>query len=152
MKQQKYYTIAFVDKTSNGALSNARIKTGSGKDKQDSIGEQIAGQIGNKLIGQAVSSASSAAGFNLAPAFNLGKSILAGAGGGAIASAGISLITQIVSFIWSSVSARIAELRQEAAQANERDNTLILSGSLDISGCTIKKGKYGRDEYVYNRG
>lgn len=155
--QQKYYTIVFQDKTSNGSFSNAQIKSGTdsvaSKDKPSdkSAMEIVGGQLGNKLMGTAIGQASSAIGFNMSPVFGLGKALVTGASGGAIASAGIAIASQIASLIWSAVSNKIAELRQEAAKANERDNLLILSGNLDVSGYTIKKGKYGRDIYVYNR-
>lgn len=155
--QQKYYTIAFVDKTNNGTFSNAKIATGTesiasnNKTSDKSVFETVSEKVGNKLVGTMLSSTSSVVGFNLTPTYNLGKALLTGTGGGAIASAGIAIASQIVSLVWNSISNKIAQLKQEAAEANERDNTLILSGSLDISGYTITKGKWGRDEYVYNR-
>ena len=154
--QQKYYTIAFVDKTNGGVLSNAKVKTGTtslkSEEKDTSVFAQVAGQTGGKLGGHMVNTISSVTGLNISPSVNLGKAVLTGAGAGAITSASLSIIEQVVSGIVKAISSRIAELKQEAAQANERDNVLILSGSLDISGYTIKKGKWGRDEYVYNRG
>ncbi len=152
--QQKYYTVAFVDKTKDGILSTAKIGTGvrNADSQSEDIMTTVAGQIGNKLSSQAISSVSSAVGFNLSPALNLGKAIMTGAGAGAIAGAGVALASQVFSMVYNAIADRIAKLEQEAAEANERDNQLILSGSLNISGCTIQKGKYGRDEYVYNRG
>lgn len=153
--QQKYYTIAFVDKTKNSALSNAKIGTGlSGLEgsEDNNIMESVSSQIGHKLTGQMISSVSSATGFNISPAINFGKALITGAGAGAIAGAGVALAGQVISLVYNAISNKIAELKQQAAEANERDNQLILSGSLDISGYTITKGKYGRDEYVYNRG
>ncbi len=155
--QQKYYTIAFADKTQNGSLANAQIKSGTdsvvGDDKKSdkSVVETITGQLGNKLMGTMVGQASTAVGFNLSPAFNMGKALMTGATGGAIASAGIAIAGQVASLIYNAISTKLAELKQEASEANERDNVLILAGSLDVSGYTIKKGKYGRDLYVYNR-
>lgn len=155
--QQKFYTIAFQDKTNNGTLSNTQIKTGTdsiasnNKTSDKSVFETVSGQVGNKLMGTMVGKASSAVGFNLTPSYNMGKALITGASSGAIASAGIAIASQVVTMVVQAISNKIAELKQEAAEANERDNMLILSGSLDVSGYTIKKGKYGRDTYVYNR-
>lgn len=152
--QQKYYTVAFVDKTREGVLSNAKIGTGvrNVDSQSEEIMSTVAGRIGHKLSSQAINSVSSAVGFNLSPAVNLGKAIMSGAGAGAIAGAGVALANQVFSMVYNAIANRIAKLEQEAAEANERDNQLILSGNLDVSGCTIQKGKYGRDEYVYSRG
>ena len=100
------------------------------------------------MIGQV----SSQIGFNLTPVVSLGKAIATGAGAGAITGAVLGIVSQLISTVASAIQKHIAELKQEAAEANERDNSLVLAGSLDLYGYTIQKGKWGRDEYVYSRG
>ena len=157
--QQKYYTISFVDGTSDGAFSKSNIQEGTSSinsssvaSKKDGEFDKVAGQLVGKLSSQMIGQVSSQLGFNLSPAVSLGKAIITGAGAGAIAGAVIGLLTEAINGITNAISNKIAELRQEAAEANERDNALVLTGSLDLYGYTIKKGKWGRDEYVYSRG
>ena len=157
--QQKYYTISFVDNTEDGVLSQTNIQEGAtslnsiGQNKGKKSGfEEATGKLIGQLSGQMISQVSSQIGFNLSPVVSLGKAIITGAGAGAITGAILGIATQAITSIISAIQNRIAELRQEAAEANERDNSLVLAGSLDVYGYTIQKGKWGRDEYVYNRG
>lgn len=157
--QQKFYTISFVDNTEDGVLSKSNIQEGTtsinsvkkGKEKKSGF-EEAAGQLVGNLSSQMIGQVSSQLGFNLSPVVSLGKAIMTGAGAGAITGAILGLTTQVVTKIVSAIQNHIAELKQEAAEANERDNSLVLAGSLDLYGYTIQKGKWGRDEYVYNRG
>jgi len=117
---QKYYTIAFQDKTQNGAFSSTQIETGAESiNKQNKSTEEIiAGQVGNKLFGSTVSSASSALGFNLSPVVSLGKAFMTGAGGGAVASAGMAVANQIITLVWQTILNKMNKLEQESIEAN----------------------------------
>ena len=156
--QQKFYTIAFVDQTENGALLQNKIQQGAEsinstlnkKDKGEF--DKVTNQLIGKLSSQMISQVSSQIGFNLSPAVSLGKAIFTGAGAGAITGAVLGIVGEIGKTIFSAITNKITQLQQEAAEANERDNSLVLAGSLDLYGYTIKKGKWGRDEYVYSRG
>lgn len=157
--QQKFYTISFVDNTKEGVLSQSSIQEGTSsinaptKNKSQKSGfEQAAGQLVGNLSGQMIGQVSSQIGFNLTPVVSLGKAIATGAGAGAITGAVLGIVSQLISTVASAIQKHIAELKQEAAEANERDNSLVLAGSLDLYGYTIQKGKWGRDEYVYSRG
>ena len=157
--QQKFYTISFIDGTQEGVLSKTNIQEGAesifsspGSSVKGSKLDPVAGQLIGQLSGQMIGQVSSQIGFNLSPAISLGKAIFTGAGAGAVTGAVLGIVSEIGKSIFSAISNKIAELRQEAAEANERDNSLVLAGSLDLYGYTIKKGKWGRDEYVYSRG
>lgn len=158
--QQKFYTISFVDNTEEGVLSQSNIQEGTQsinaptnkkKTKENGIDEAV-GQLAGALSSQMIGQVSSSIGFNISPVMSLGKAIITGAGAGAITGAVLGITTQVLTSVFKAIQNHIAGLKQEAAKANERDNSLVLAGSLDLYGYTIQKGKWGRDEYVYSRG
>ena len=165
--EQKYYTIVFKDETSDSRLSsgniatgiNSKIGTGTSNAKKtkaeetigQGIAEELKSSVGGQVVGSIAGSLSSKLGVNLMPAVGLGKSIITGAGaaavGGGIAAVALTIAEAALN-AWLNYK---AEQEQKAIDANNQDNILILAGKLNITGATITKGSWGRDQYKYDR-
>lgn len=157
---ERLYTFAFRDETTNGVLSSNTIQFGAsggiGKGGEIKSGANTAstvfGRVSGQVIGKTVMQPLNQMTGGLAmPAISLGKSIFKGAGAGAIAGGVTAIAIKGIELIVNKIQQDIENLKQEARESNNNDNALISAGKLNVSNAKISYNKYGKAVYKYNR-
>lgn len=154
------YKHIFVDGTSNQRMSNQTIKSGVG-----AVGEsgaeittgasavvgasnQLKEEVTKKFINQPLNQIT---GGLWNPARQTFRAIKSG-GGAAMLAGGVTAVAfKLAEIAWQKHEERIAKLENEASEANNNDNALIMAGKLNVRSATISYNKYGRAIYKTDR-
>lgn len=158
------YVHIFRDQTSNGILSGNIIPIGANTAGNTilagagntSVFGKLGGQVGNIVLQKAIEQPINqvTGGFG-APVIRVVKAAFTStslAAFGAVAGgAGIMLAVKGLQVLWQKHQEKIAKLESEAQAANDKDNLMIRSGSLNISGANVSYGRYGRAQYKFDR-
>lgn len=154
------YKHIFVDGTSNQRMSNQTIKSGIG-----AVGEsgaeittgasavvgasnQLKQDLSQKLINEPLNRAT---GGLWNPARQVFRAVKNNGGAVALAGGGTAVLFKVAEIMWQKYEERIAKLENEASEANNNDNALIMAGKLNVRSATISYNKYGRAIYKTDR-
>lgn len=99
--------------------------TGAGAEFAQGATKRMTGYIQQQML----SPLNQVTGGMATPTFNLAKTVITGAGAGAIGGAVVMLAIQGLQLAISKIQERIAKNEAKASEMNERDNLLIKSGA-----------------------
>lgn len=155
------YLHIFRDETSNGRLSSNTILSGVSGVSNNQITKgannvtsnlmgKFAEQTASKFIVQPLNQVTG--GF-ASPAFQLAKTAIFSPA--TLATTGVTIGVLLafkgIEYLVNEHQKKIAKLESEARAANDKDNLMIRSGSLNISGATISYNRFGRAQYKFDR-
>lgn len=103
----------------------ATESSGKGEDFAQGIAKRTTGYLQQQMLAPL----NQVTGGMATPTFNLAKTVITGAGAGAIGGAAVMLVIQGLQLAISKIQERIAKNEAKAAEMNERDNLLIKSGA-----------------------
>lgn len=151
MDKQYNFTFTYVASKSQSTpttpttASNIPTTPNANATQETSNAEQFAMGAGKRVAGyvaqQAMAPLNQVTGGMATPVFNLGQSIVTGAGAGAIGGAAVALALQAINLAISKIQERIAKNEAKANEMNERDNLLIKAGVKSYA--TFYTGNFG---------
>ena len=154
------YRHVFLDQTSNQRLSQQTIQSGvgavgesgaeitTGANVAIGAGNQLKEEITKKFINQPLNQMT---GGLWNPARQTFRAIKSGGGAAMLAGGGTAVLFKGAEIAWQKHEERIAKLENEASEANNNDNALIMAGKLNVRSATISYNKYGRAIYKTDR-
>ncbi len=129
------YRFVFMQETDGASSGLPAQKADSGLPQSNSSDKNgVVQAFGNKVASAAENAVlaplNSVTGGMARPIYNVGKSLIQGASAGAIAGGLAGVAIAGVKLVIDGINKRIAELENQAKQANERDNALIRAGTV----------------------